>query len=107
MSRRTEPALRAVADNVYAWVQPDGSWWVNNAGAIAAPDETILIDTCATERRTRAFLQAVAHATHGLPLTFAVNTHGHGDHAYGNSLLPDSTVIIGHEAAGPACSLTR
>ena len=27
----------------------------------------------------------------------AVNTHQHGDHTYGNSLLPAATVLIGHE----------
>jgi cyclase len=32
-----------------------------------------------------------------LNLRFAVNTHLHGDHTYGNSLLPGTTTIIGHE----------
>ena len=58
----------------------------------------ILVDTCATERRTLALLQAVEQATHDAPIRFAVNTHQHGDHAYGNSLLPANTVIVGHEA---------
>jgi cyclase len=26
----------------------------------------------------------------------AVNTHFHGDHAYGNALLPESAVVVGH-----------
>jgi len=87
-----------VTDGVYAWVQEDGSWWVSNAGAVATADGVVLIDTCATERRTRALLRAVDEATGGAPIAFAVNTHLHGDHAYGNSLLPESTVIIGHAA---------
>lgn len=91
-------ALRTVADDVFAWVQADGSWWVNNAGAIGTPNGVIVIDTCATERRTRAFLRAVARETDAAPITCAVNTHHHGDHTYGNCLLPESTVIIGHEA---------
>ena len=33
---------------MYAWVQPDGSWWVNNAGAVAGGDGVLVIDTCAT-----------------------------------------------------------
>jgi cyclase len=32
------------------------------------------------------------------PIAMAVNTHQHGDHAYGNSVLPREAVIIGHEA---------
>jgi cyclase len=98
MNQRERPVMTAVADDVFAWVQPDGSWWVNNAGAIATADGVILIDTCATEHRTRALLAAVDHATGGAPVTYLVNTHLHGDHTYGNSLLPESTVIIGHEA---------
>jgi cyclase len=27
--------LREVVDGVYAYVQLDGTWWVNNAGVIA------------------------------------------------------------------------
>ena len=41
-------ALHEVVDGVFAWVQPDGSWWLNNAGAISGPDGTIVVDTCAT-----------------------------------------------------------
>ena len=90
-------ALHEIADGVFAWVQPDGSWWINNAGAVSAGDGTIVVDTCATEARTRRFLAALAAATGDRPLRLAVNTHQHGDHTYGNSLLPDTTVIVGHE----------
>ena len=102
VERPAEPAMRIVADDVLAWVQPDGSWWINNAGAIITSGGVILIDTCATERRTRALLGALDRATGGTRVTYAVNTHQHGDHAYGNSLLPESTVIIGHEATRAA-----
>jgi cyclase len=92
-----QPTLERIADGVHAWVQPDGTWWVNNAGAVTGPGGTLLVDTCATDVRTRALLAAVGTATGGAPLRWAVNTHQHGDHTYGNSLLPDSTVLIGHE----------
>jgi cyclase len=32
----------------------------------------------------------------GADIRMAVNTHQHGDHTYGNSLLPSATVLIGH-----------
>jgi cyclase len=89
--------LIAVRDGVHAWVQPDGSWWINNAGAVHGDDGVILIDTCATRRRTQRLLSAVEAATGSAPIRLAVNTHMHGDHTYGNALLPDSTVIVGHE----------
>ena len=89
--------LVAVADGVYAWLQQDGSWWVNNAGAVLGDDGVVLVDTCATRARTERFLGAVAAATGDAPVRLAVNTHLHGDHTYGNAVLPDSTVIVAHE----------
>jgi len=64
---------------------------------VAWPGGTLVVDTCATEARTRRFLDAVDGATGGAPVRYAVNTHEHGDHTYGNSLLPEGTVLIGHE----------
>ena len=97
--------LSEIVAGVYAWVQPDGSWWLNNTGAVTGdgddgthPAGTFVVDTSATFERTRAFLDAVAAATDGTPITIAANTHQHGDHTYGNSVLPAEAVIIGHEA---------
>ena len=89
--------LSDVAPGVYAWVQPDGSWFINNAGAVHGGDDVVLIDTCATASRTRRFLSALADATGAAPIRLAVNTHWHGDHTFGNALLPASTVLISHE----------
>jgi cyclase len=88
--------LETVAPGVHAWVQPDGSWWLNNSGVVAGDDGVLIVDTCATAPRTRRFLAAVDAANGGAPIRLAVNTHQHGDHTYGNSLLPATTVIIGH-----------
>ncbi|SPL95538.1 putative polyketide cyclase [[Actinomadura] parvosata subsp. kistnae] len=94
--------LRQIVPGVFAWVQPDGTWWVNNAGAVAGDDGVFVVDTCASERRTRRFLDALAAATGGAPVRMAVNTHQHGDHAYGNSLLPEQAMIFGHAATRAA-----
>jgi cyclase len=51
-----------VTDEVLAWVQPDGSWWINNAGVVLGGEGPVLIDTCATEARARRFLTAVGAA---------------------------------------------
>ncbi|GAA0515047.1 MBL fold metallo-hydrolase [Saccharopolyspora subtropica] len=90
--------LSEVGPRVHAWVQPDGSWWINNAGAVFGDDGVLLVDTCATAQRTERFLAAVRQAGGGAPIRFAVNTHLHGDHTYGNALLPESTVLVGHAA---------
>jgi len=89
--------LHEVAPGAYAWVQPDGTWWLNNAGVVAGDDGLLVVDTCATAARTERFLTAVREATGDALIRLAVNTHQHGDHTYGNSLLPASTVLIGHE----------
>jgi cyclase len=94
--------LQQIADGIYAWVQPDGSWWVNNAGAVAGEDGLVLIDTCATEARTRRWLGALAEATDDAPIRIAVSTHHHGDHTHGNCLLPDGVPIVAHEGTREA-----
>lgn len=94
--RVVPPAVEAVSDGVYAYLQLDGQWGLNNCGFLVGRTATMLIDTCYTERRTRALLDAVRRVSKK-PVATAVNTHEHGDHTWGNYLLPRSTTIIGHE----------
>lgn len=91
-----DAALREVGDGVHAWVQPDGTWWLNNAGVVTDGSTAMVVDTCATQTRTRRFLVAAAAVGAGT-ITVAANTHAHGDHTYGNSLLPSTTTLVGHE----------
>jgi cyclase len=91
------PELVEVADGVFAHVQPDGSWWINNSGFLAGRRGVVVIDSCSTERRTRAFRERVAGVT-DRPVTTLVNTHHHGDHTFGNGLFPGAT-IVAHERA--------
>lgn len=86
----------AVAEGVYAWIQQDGTWWINNAGLVVGDRSTLLVDTCTTERRTRELLIEAEGVSEGKPLQYAVNTHHHGDHTFGNSLLSEETCLIGH-----------
>lgn len=81
-----------VADNAYAYIQDDGSWFINNTGFIVGPEGVILIDTSSTEARTRAFLDAVK-AVHDGPIQAVVNTHHHGDHTHGNYLTAPAPII--------------
>jgi cyclase len=87
--------LVEVADRVYAYVQPDGSWYINNTGFVVGDSAVIAIDACSTERRTRAFRERIAAVTPA-PVSVLVNTHHHGDHTYGNALIGAAT-IVGHE----------
>jgi cyclase len=89
------PRVVEVADRVYAYLQPDGSWWINNTGFVVGDRSVISIDSCSTQRRTRAYLDRIA-ATATAPVTTLINTHHHGDHTYGNSEF-GAVTIIGHE----------
>jgi len=90
------PELSEVAPGVLAYIQPDGSWMINNTGAILGASGVLLIDTTSTEARNRALLAAVGERAGGLPVRAAINTHHHGDHTYGNWLLPAGIPIVAH-----------
>jgi cyclase len=88
------PYLEEVSDGIFAYVQPDGSWFLNNTGFLVGRDGVVSIDTTSTERRTREYLAAIARVS-DRPVRTLINTHHHGDHTHGNCLLPLAT-IIGH-----------
>src|SRR3712207_4725877 len=92
--------LEEVADGVFAYIQPDGSWMINNTGFLVARDGVSVIDACATERRTRQFLATIAGVT-SAPVRTLVNTHHHPDHTAGNGLFTGAT-IVAHDNARPA-----
>ena len=89
------PTVQEVNDGVFAYVQPDGTWWINNTGFLVGRDRVAAVDACATEARTRALLSAIGRVT-DRPVRTLVNTHHHGDHTHGNSLFTDAT-IVAHE----------
>ncbi|MFD0449255.1 MBL fold metallo-hydrolase [Streptomyces indonesiensis] len=101
-----EPHLREVAEDVYAYIQPDGGWCLNNAGLITSGGRSALIDTAATEARTRALREAVAAITTRAP-RFVVNTHPHGDHTFGNRFFADEAVIVSHEGTRAEMDLAQ
>jgi cyclase len=88
------PRVEQVSAGVFAYVQPDGSWFLNNTGFLVGRDGVVSIDTTSTERRTRDYLEAIRHVT-DKPVRTLINTHHHGDHTHGNCLLPNAT-ILGH-----------
>src|SRR5262249_43369531 len=81
------PELSEVSAAIYAYIQPDGTWWINNTGFLTGPLGVISIDSCATRRRTQAYIDAIASVTPA-PVRALINTHHHGDHTFGNCLFP-------------------
>ena len=89
------PTVEEVSPGVYAYIQLDVTWGLNNTGFLTGGNAVSVVDTCFTEARTRAFLQEIRNVTE-LPIRTLVNTHHHGDHTHGNYLLPGAS-IVGHE----------
>lgn len=92
--------LVEVSEGIYGYVQHDGGWWVNNTGFIVGARGVVSIDACATESRTKAYLDAIGRVS-DRPVRTLVNTHHHGDHTFGNYLFPGAT-IVGQERSRAA-----
>ncbi|HWD73036.1 MAG TPA: MBL fold metallo-hydrolase [Actinomycetota bacterium] len=90
------PRVEEVSDGIYAYLQPAGQWGLNNPAFLVGSHAVTLIDTCFTQQRTQALLDAVRGISNR-PIATLFNTHEHGDHTWGNFLLPESTTIVGHE----------
>ncbi len=95
------PEVQEVSAGIYAYVQPDGTWWINNTGFLTGPQGVISIDACSTERRTRAYQAAIAAVTPA-PVRAVLNTHHHGDHTFGNCLFPGAAIVAQERARAEA-----
>ena len=110
-----EGGLTEIGPGAWAWLQPNGGLGESNAGLIAGERESLLIDTLWDARLTGAMLEAVESVTdeRSAPVSRLFNTHGDGDHWYGNGLLPPGVEIVSTEAAErqmreePPAMLTR
>jgi cyclase len=91
--------LHELGDGLYAYLQPDGSWGWSNAGLVCGEGGSLLIDTLFDLHLTRAMLDEMGPVTAERPIVQAMNTHGNGDHWFGNQLLPDGIPIIATAAA--------
>jgi len=100
MQRR---GMHEVADGVWAWVAASGTWGYSNAGLIAGRDASAMVDTLYDLHLTRELLDAIDPLLAGRPLTDLVNTHGNGDHCFGNQLLPARVRV--HAAPDAASTL--
>ncbi|PRW61945.1 MBL fold metallo-hydrolase [Actinopolyspora mortivallis] len=76
------PDIIRPAERTTVRLRLPGGWFHNNTGWIRGDDRVLLVDTCATETRTRHLLDGVRAEAGDLPLE-AVLTHAHGDHANG------------------------
>ena len=86
------PAIEEVSEGIYAYIQLDGSWFLNNAGCIVGEKTVTVVDSTGTEARARAWHAAIRAVT-DKPVSTLIDTHAHGDHTYGNFMFADSAII--------------
>lgn len=86
--------LHDLGSGLYAYTQLPGSWGWSNAGLISDGDQSLLVDTLFDRRLTAEMLEAMRGASPAANrIGTVVNTHGNGDHCYGNGLFADAEII--------------
>lgn len=92
--------LHSLENGSFAYLQPDGSWGLSNAGLVTDSGESLLVDTLFDLRLTAEMLAAMRRATPAASqIRTLVNTHANGDHCYGNQLVAGATIIASAAAA--------
>jgi cyclase len=82
-----------IGNNIFVYLQPDGSWGLNNAGMIIDDDDALLIDTLYDIDHTRQMLNEMKTFQPGFTHpTMVVNTHADGDHFYGNICVKNADI---------------
>ena len=93
-------ALTEVRPGVFAYVHETGTWGFNNAGLIVKGASALLVDTLFDMDLTGEMLQRMGRAMgEGVTIGTVVNTHGNGDHWYGNGHFADCEIISTKAAA--------
>jgi hypothetical protein len=89
---------RSFPTQVYAYIQPNGSWCWSNAGVVTNRQtrESVLVDTLTDERLTADMLRHMAPVLDHSPLKLLVHTHGDLDHVLGNALVADNVSQVRH-----------
>ena len=91
--------LHDLGNGGYAYLVPDGSWGWSNAGLIADGDQSMLIDTLFDLPYTREMLGVMRRSVPAAKsIGTLVNTHGNGDHWFGNQLFDGPRIIAAKNA---------
>ncbi len=92
--------LHEIGNGIYAYLQPDGGWGLNNAGLVVDGDQSLVVDTLYDLNLTRGMLddmQAASPAAESIDVLF--NTHVNGDHCFGNQLFEGAEIIASQACA--------
>lgn len=99
-TRQYTKGLHQIGDGVYAYLSPDGSWGLSNAGLVVDRGASLLIDTLFDLESTGDMLQAMREREpSAASIDSLVITHGNGDHFYGNELVKGAEIITTNACA--------
>ncbi|WP_055698271.1 MBL fold metallo-hydrolase [Streptomyces silaceus] len=91
--------LRAIGQDVHAWLPPRHGWGLANCGLLVSRDTALWIDTPYDHQLARAFLaQSGAVLPEGVTVDRIVVTHPNGDHMWGAGVLPRAEIIASRQA---------
>ncbi|MFJ3895757.1 MBL fold metallo-hydrolase [Streptomyces sp. NPDC090083] len=94
MASATSPTgWTPLRDGCHAWIAGADGWGMSNAGLITGRGTSLLVDTLYDLRLTGAMLDALTPLTATAPIATVVNTHGNGDHWFGNQFVAHAEII--------------
>jgi cyclase len=93
--------LTKIASNIYAYVGTKKASPLNsfgaNAGIIIGRDGIVVVDTLVSAKEADRFIKDIRNVS-DKPIKYAINTHSHLDHTFGNSEFAKlGAVIVSHE----------
>jgi cyclase len=92
--------LHDLGAGCYAYLQPDGSWGLSNAGLVTDSGRTLLVDTLFDLRLTAEMLDAMRRASPAAAsIGILVNSHSNGDHTFGNRLVEGARIVASRRCA--------
>ena len=99
--------LVELGEGVWAYIQPDGSWGLSNAGLVVDHGKSLLIDTLYDVKLTEEMLAEMRkEALDTDYVDFLVNTHDNGDHWFGNEAANAREMISTKSCAAAMAAFT-
>jgi len=96
---RYPAGLNQIADGISGWLTPNGGWGESNAVLVSGNGSSLLVDTLWDLPRTATMLEAFRPQVESAPIAHLVNTHGDGDHWFGNQLVGADQIVATKAAA--------
>lgn len=98
--------IEALAPGVHAAIATPAGFGLCNSGIVDLGDETLVFDTMLTPMAGNDLVRAAERATGRRP-AWAVNSHWHGDHIWGNSAFVGSHIVSSRKVRANILQFSR